>query len=143
MKCKTDTLKRLFLIQKSSDDDKIEFLTEWWVETHAYWIYSDYLAWFDPNLTLFTLVWPLCGLIWPQRTLNSGSWPNFESKHMHIEHFSITWPGLTLIWQFWLKFVLLMTLFDLKESWIWILDKIRSRTICIFGTCRLIYPIWP
>ena len=133
----------ILFTQKTSDDDKFEFLTEFRVETHAHWIFSDYLAWFDPNKTIFTLVWSLCGLIWPQIILNSSSWQNFQSKHMHIGHISTTWPNLTQIWRFWPKFDTLMTWFDLKKFWICILDKIPSHTICLFGTFRLICPIRP
>ena len=127
----------------SRDDDKFEFLTEFWGETHAFWIYSDYLARFEPNLTRFTLVWPLFRLIGPQRILNLNSGQNSESKHMYVGYIATNLPDLTLIWRFWPKFDLLMTWFDLKEFWICILDKIRSRTICILGIFRLICPIWP
>ena len=122
MKCNTDTLKRLFLTQKH------QMMTEFWVKTHAYWIYSNYLAWFDPNKTIFTLVWSLCGLIWPQIILNSSSWQKFESKHMHIGHISITLPDMTLIWRFWPKFDFLMTWFDLKNLKFEVLTKFRDET---------------
>ena len=91
----------------SRDDDKFEFLTEFWVETHAYWIYSDYLAGFDPNLTSFTLVWPLFRLIGPQRILNLNSGQNSESKHMYVGYIATNLPDLTLIWRFWPTFDLI------------------------------------
>ena len=143
MKCNTDTLKRLFLIQKTSDDDKFVFLAEFLVGTHEYWIYFDYLAWFDPSLTLFTLVWPLCGLIWPQIALKSGSWQNFDSKHMHIGHISITLarfdPNLTVLTQVWPFDDLIWP----QKSWIWIFDKISIHNICKLDIFRLLGQIWP
>ena len=102
------------LFNPKTSDDKFEFLTEFWVETHAYWIYFDYLARFDPNLTVLTQVQPPDDLIWPQRILNLYSWQNSESNHMYIGYISTYLPDLTLIWRLWPKFDLLMTWFDLK-----------------------------
>ena len=92
---------------KTSDDDKFEFLIEFWVETYAYWLYPDYLARFDPNLTALTQVWPLDDQIWPPRILNMNSGQNSESKHMYVGYISTNLSDLTLIWRFWPTFDLI------------------------------------
>ena len=109
---------------------KFEFLTKFRHETYVYWIYFDYLAKFDPDLTILTQVWPSDDLIWPQRISNLYSERNSKSNHVYIGYISTNLPDLTLIWRLWPKFDLLMTWFHLEESWIWILDKIMSRKIC-------------
>ena len=92
---------------------EFEFLTKFRYETYVYWIYFDYLAIFDPNLTVLTQVWPLIDLIWPLRILNLNSGQNLESKYMYIGYISTNLPDSTLIWRFWPKFDLVWALDDL------------------------------
>ena len=46
------------------------------------------------------------------------------------------WTDLTRVWP-------LMTPIDLEKYWIWILENISSRNICIFDIFRPTGPIWP
>ena len=45
----------------TSNNLEFEFSTKFRVKTYVFWIYFDYLARFDPNLT----VWPTVDLVWP------------------------------------------------------------------------------